>query len=298
MLFLWLGESVSRYPRPILDASSLEQAINALQGRIDELEAHVSQQQKLATLGMVAAVIAHEFNNILTPMISYTRYALSDGADEALKNKALQKALAGAEKAATISQSLLGFTRGEEGTIADVHKCVQETLTCLSRDLGKDGINLTLQIDESLKVHMNPGQLQQVFMNMIVNARSAMLQANSGLRRMVIRAERLKNGKIAEIHVSDTGPGIPADVLPHIFEPFYSTKRKNGAQKINGNADASVAQAVADKTEKEEAVPKGGTGLGLTISQELILAAGGTLRCMSEVGKGTTFIIELPVGEE
>lgn len=286
---------MSRYPRPILDASSLEQAINALQGRIDELEAHVSQQQKLATLGMVAAVIAHEFNNILTPMISYTRYALSDGADDALKQKALQKALAGAEKAAAISQSLLGFTRGEEGAIADVHKCVQETLNCLSRDLGKDGITLKLEIEESLKVHMNPGQLQQVLMNMIVNSRSAMLQANSGLRRMMIKGARLKNGKIAEIQVSDTGPGIPADVLPKIFEPFYSTKRKNCEKKLNG--DSTAGGVVTETAEKEE-VPKGGTGLGLTISQELILSAGGTIRCISEVGKGTTFIIELPVGEE
>ncbi len=286
---------MSRYPRPILDASSLEQAINALQGRIDELEAHVSQQQKLATLGMVAAVIAHEFNNILTPMISYTRYALSDGADDAIKIKALQKALAGAEKAAAISQSLLGFTRGEEGTVADVHKCVQETLTCLSRDLGKDGITLKIEIQDGLKVQMNPGQLQQVLMNMIVNSRSAMLQASSRLRRMTIQAARLNNGKIAQLQVCDTGPGIPPDVLPHIFEPFYSTKRKSQPQKINGN---SAAGGVATETEKEDALPKGGTGLGLTISQELILAAGGTIRCLSEVGKGTTFIIELPISDE
>lgn len=290
---------MSRHPRPILDASSLEQAINALQGRIDELEAHVSQQQKLATLGMVAAVIAHEFNNILTPMISYTRYALSDGADDAIKMKALQKALAGAEKAATISQSLLGFTRGEEGTVADIHKCVHETLNCLSRDLSKDGITLTLEIEQGLKVHMNPGQLQQVLMNMIVNARSAMLQANRGVRRMTVQAERLSNGKIAQLVISDTGVGIPADVLPHIFEPFYSTKRKNATAKVTNEAhNGTVAQVMDEQSEKEEAVPKGGTGLGLTISQELILAAGGTIRCISEEGKGATFIIELPIGEE
>ncbi len=99
-------------PRPVLDPTSLEQAIATLQQRIDTLQTNLSQQSKLATLGMVTAVLAHEFNNILTPMISYTKFALSGKSDEEMRTKALTKALGGAERLANISQSLLGFARG------------------------------------------------------------------------------------------------------------------------------------------------------------------------------------------
>src|SRR4029077_6345973 len=128
----------------------------------------LSQQNKLATLGMVTAVIAHEFNNILTPMISYTKFALSDKTDEALQQKALTKALSGAERLANISKSLLGFARGDDTTSAAVLPAVKETLGCLARDLTKDGISLTLVVPETLSVAMNAGHLQQVLMNLIV----------------------------------------------------------------------------------------------------------------------------------
>ncbi len=89
------------------------------------MQASLAQQNKLATLGMVTAVIAHEFNNILTPMMSYTTFALGEKADEALRTKALTKALAGAQRMANISKSLLGFARGDESTRAHVAVAVQ-----------------------------------------------------------------------------------------------------------------------------------------------------------------------------
>ena len=95
---------------------------------------------------MVTAVIAHEFNNILTPMISYTKFALGDKADEALRQKALAKALSGSERLANISKSLLGFARGDDTSSVPVLLAVRETLGCLARDLSKDGITLTLDV--------------------------------------------------------------------------------------------------------------------------------------------------------
>ncbi|MGN6369599.1 MAG: sensor histidine kinase [Phycisphaerae bacterium] len=281
-------------PRPVLDPTSFEQAVETLQRRLDQLQTNLAQQNKLATLGMVTAVLAHEFNNILTPMISYTKFALSDKADEALRNKALAKALNGAERLANISKSLLGFARGDDSAVANVQNAITETLACLSRELSKDGITLAMDVPETLNVAMNAGQLQQVLMNLIVNARSAMLagsgalgssglqRSRGGIKRLTIRGTVIKSGKIAEICVSDTGPGIPQEVLPRVFDPFFSTKKRGEELPA---------------PEIDEAMPRGGTGLGLTICQELIIAAGGTIRVASEEGKGATFTIELPLGQ-
>jgi signal transduction histidine kinase len=289
----------------MIDPASLEAALTMLQQRIDQLQESLAQQNKLATLGMVTAVIAHEFNNILTPMISYTKFALSDKADEPLRQKALTKALGGAERLANISKSLLGFARGDETTTAPVLAVVKETLGCLARDLVKDGISLTLGVAEDLVVAMNAGHLQQVLMNLIVNARSAMVSAHlgttgrsGGLKRLTIRAVLLQGGmgrgatKSVEIQVSDTGPGIPPEILPRIFEPFFSTKRGN--VKGEGPAETPAASSGPGDSEPEEGLPRGGTGLGLTICRELISAAGGTIRVSSQVGQGTTFTIVLP----
>lgn len=257
-----------------MDVSSLEANIATLQQRIDQLQANLSQQQKLATMGMVTSVIAHEFNNILTPMMNYARCALAAKGDDALRDKALAKSLQGAERLAAISQSLLGFARGDQSTSADVSRAVTDTLACLSRDLSKDGITLKLDIPLGLCAAMNGGQLQQVLMNLVVNARAAMLPMR-GTKRLTIRAALVKKNRIVQIEVSDSGPGIDAAVLPHIFDPFFSTKVHEGSSG-------------------DDAMPKGGTGLGLTICQDIIQSAGGTIRVESQVGKGAMFIIELP----
>jgi two-component system cell cycle sensor histidine kinase/response regulator CckA len=279
----------------VLDPESLQLALETLQQRIDLLQQSLAQQNKLATLGMVTAVIAHEFNNILTPMISYTRFGLTDKADDALRTKALTKALSGAERLANISKSLLGFARGDESQTAGVLPAVKETLACLARDLTKDGITLQLGVPEDLMVAMNAGHLQQVLMNLIVNARSAMLgnRTGGGIKRLTIGGRvmeasevRGRKGKWAEIAIADTGPGIPPEVLPRIFEPFFSTKRGGaGVEGGEGGGTEGVGGSM----------PRGGTGLGLTICQELIRVAGGEIRVVSEVGKGTKFAIELPV---
>ncbi|HEY4328088.1 MAG TPA: histidine kinase dimerization/phospho-acceptor domain-containing protein, partial [Phycisphaerae bacterium] len=156
---------------PEVDIASIDLAMDVLQKRIDLLQQSLAQQNKLSTLGMVTAVIAHEFNNILTPMISYTKFALTDKADGALRQKALEKALSGAERLANISKSLLGFARGDESAACPVLPSIRETLLCLARDLSKDGITLTLDVPETYAVAMNSGHFQQVLMNLIVNAR-------------------------------------------------------------------------------------------------------------------------------
>ena len=265
-------------PRPVIDPSSFEQALATLQHRIDQLQANLAQQSKLATLGMVTAVLAHEFNNILTPMIAYTKYGLSEKADEALRAKALTKALSGAERLANISKSLLGFARGDESDAANVLDSVTETLACTCRANSPKTVSPSPSTSrKTLTVAMNAGQFQQVLMNLIVNARAALLSGQRGLKRLAIRGTIIKKGRIAEITVADTGPGIPGEALDRIFDPFFSTKKST--------------------TDEESEMPRGGTGLGLTICQELVAAAGGTIRARSETGQGATFVIRIADGE-
>jgi signal transduction histidine kinase len=147
-----------------------------------------------------------------------------------------------------------------------------------------------VEVAEGLKVAMNAGQLQQVLMNLIVNARAAMLgttgcaegtrRPRGGLKRLTITGKVIKRGKIAEIRVTDTGPGIPEELRGRVFDPFFSTKR------------GEESPAVTD-----EGLPRGGTGLGLTICQELIAGAGGTIREDGAAGKGAVFVMEIPVAE-
>ncbi|MCL2646433.1 MAG: ATP-binding protein [Phycisphaerales bacterium] len=269
------------HSRLTVDPSSLEQAMELLQGRIDQLQRDLADQGKLATLGMMAAVLAHEFNNILTPMIAYTTVAVSDKSDDALRRKALEKALSGALRLSNISQSLLGFARNggdNSPCVANVKQVVEETLSCLGRDFAKDAITLTLEIPESLQVGMNPGQLQQVLLNLIVNARAAMLSPEQvGPRRLTIVA-RPQDNHLVHISVADTGPGFAADIADKIFEPFFSTKK----------------ELPPSPQEASDSLPRGGTGLGLTICHQLITAAGGTIHAASSPGRGATFTLELP----
>jgi signal transduction histidine kinase len=316
----------SRSPTaPTVDVASLDLALEVLQKRIDLLQQTLAQQNKLATLGMVTAVIAHEFNNILTPMISYTKFGLTDKADDALRTKALTKALSGAERLANISKSLLGFARGDESQSAAVLPAIRETLSCLARDLAKDGITLHLDVPENLTVAMNAGHFQQVLMNLIVNARSAMLSTRAiGVKRLTICARLVSGRKAAdgkrslvEVTIADTGSGIPPEVLPRIFEPFFSTKRPaapshavnqaggvcgerendGGAVQATtvpdarGGGDGMITGGIAGASSGGSS---GGTGLGLTICKELIRVAGGDIRATSEAGNGAKFIIELP----
>lgn len=248
------------------------QRVADMQQQLDLMRAQLMESQRLATIGTISAVIAHEFNNLLTPIVSYSQYALgnaqSEKPDMELICKALNKSFQSAEKAGKICTSMLGLARGEScfGDVP-VQKLVDDTLLVLARDPKKDNIALRVQIQPGLVVHGDPVQLEQVLLNLLINARHAMLGRGGSL---TIKATAGDEDGQVRLQIIDTGPGIPEKVLPRIFEPFFTTK------------------CAARRGETR------GTGLGLAICKEIVTHHKGRIEAKSEVGKGTTFSISLP----
>jgi signal transduction histidine kinase len=182
--------------------------------------------------------------------------------------KALNKAFSSSSKAGKICTSMLALARGQ--TIASqvsVQQLVDEVLLVLARDPQKDGIALRIQVTPQLFVNGDPVQLEQVLLNLLINARQAMLGKGGSL---TIKATRDEASDEVKVQVIDTGSGIPEKLLPKIFQPFFTTK---------GTAKPGESK---------------GTGLGLAICKEIIEQHKGRIEVQSEVGKGTTFTIYLP----
>jgi signal transduction histidine kinase len=261
--------------KPLLEMSDkvLLGKIAEMQAQLEALREQLTESQRLATIGTIAAVIAHEFNNLLTPVVSYSQYALqsaeSDKPDLELMKKALTKSYQGSSKAGRICNSMLGLARGETSFAdVEVQRLVDETLLVLAREPQKDGIALRVQVQPGLQVHGDPIQLEQVLLNLLINARHALLGKGGSLTVKAVTCDDAP-GEV-RIQVIDTGPGIPEKVIPKIFDPFFTTK---------GTAQKGEAK---------------GTGLGLAICKEIIDAHGGRITVQSEMGKGTTFSVYLP----
>lgn len=250
----------------------LEQ-VEQMQQQLSALRDQLTESQRLATIGTIAAVIAHEFNNLLTPIVSYSQFALqsaqSDKPDLELICKALSKSFQASTKAGKICTSMLQLARGESsfGEVS-VQQLVDETLLVMARDPQKDGIALRVQVQPDLMIEGDPVQLEQVLLNLLINARQAMAGKSGSL---TIKAQRSEDSNELRIQVIDTGPGIPEKVLPKIFDPFFTTK------------------GTVKKGESR------GTGLGLAICKEIVEHHKGRIEVSSEVGKGTTFAILLPL---
>ncbi|HZL36834.1 MAG TPA: ATP-binding protein [Tepidisphaeraceae bacterium] len=264
--------SVPPFPIVVTE-DSLSARLVSMEQQLDYLREQLTESQRLATIGTIAAVIAHEFNNLLTPIVSYSQFALqsaeSDKPDMDLVRKALSKAFQSSSKAGRICASMLGLARGESvfGPVS-VQRLVDETLAVMARDPKKDGIALRVQVQPDLMVVGEVVQLEQVLLNLLINARQAMLGRGGSI---TIKAHQIDDGSV-RIQVIDTGPGIPEKLLPKIFLPFFTTK------------------ATAKKGEAK------GTGLGLAICKEIIEHHKGHIDVHSEMGKGTIFSICLPPG--
>jgi signal transduction histidine kinase len=238
----------------------------------EQLRAQLLQAQRLSSVGALASSVAHEFNNILTTIINYAKMAQRPSLDDSSRNQCLEKILKGGQRAATIIASMLGFARNNstQKELTDIVAMVEEVLVLTEKDLSKHRVQVEKKYDGRPEAWVVPGQLEQVLLNLIINARQAM--PRGGRLRIDVRENPVT--QMVEVKVTDSGVGIPVERLALIFEPFYTTKEPDE----HGH---------------------GGTGLGLSVCRQIIEQHHGRIRVESVVGKGSTFTVKLPVrGEE
>lgn len=244
------------------------------------MERQLFHAQKMETIGTLAGGIAHDFNNILTAIVGFGQLALMRLNPDDITRRYIQNILNAADRAATLTKGLLTFSRQQSGDKRPVklNQAVQNMEKLLRKTIRED---ITLQLicsSKELLVSAEPVQLDQVLMNLVVNARDAMPQGGTltiatddveMTQGFIERHGYGKEGHYARITVRDTGIGMDKATLEHIFEPFFTTKE----------------------------VGKG-TGLGLSIVYGIVKDHDGYISCESEPGKGTTFEIYLPILKE
>jgi signal transduction histidine kinase len=235
---------------------------------IELLEAELRRTRKMAALGELVGTTTHEFNNVLTTIINYAKLGIRHK-DEASRDKALSKILAAAQRAEKITNSILGLARNRspERVPTDLAELVEQSLVLLDRELQKYRVLVERQFEPSPPALACGNEIQQVLLNLLTNARQAMPRGG----RVIVRIAPDTVAGTVDITVRDTGSGIPAELLPRIFERYYSTKQ---------GPDASG---------------KGGTGVGLSTCREIIEGHQGKIRVESTVGLGTAFIVKLPI---
>jgi signal transduction histidine kinase len=239
-----------------------------LERKLELLEEELRRAQRFAALGELASTTTHEFNNVLTTILNYAKLGLRHK-DEATRDKAFTKILEASQRAEKIANGVLGMARnrGTERVPTDLAKLVEESLVLLEREMRKYRVQVELEILPAPLALVCGNQIQQVLLNLLTNARQAM--PNGG--RVTIRIAPDAAAGTVDFSVRDTGSGIPADQLPHIFDRYFTTKRG------------------PDET------GKGGTGVGLSMCREIIEQHQGRIRVESTVGVGTAFTLKLPV---
>ncbi len=241
------------------------------------LEAQLLQAQKMDAVGRLAGGVAHDFNNLLTIITSYSELAMDSVLPESSTMGRLQEILSAARRAAELTRQLLAFSRNQPQAlrVAELNPVVSGIVKTLHRLIGED-IELTFVPGAGMgRIRLDPVQIEQILMNLAVNARDAMPQggqctiesSNVILDEEYVCQKKaaIPKGRYAALTMSDTGAGISADHLPHIFDPFYTTK------------------------------PSGkGTGLGLATVYGIVKQNHGFVWAYSELGMGTVFKVYFP----
>ena len=268
-----------------LEAQAEQQRLKTAAER-ERLEAQLHQSQRLKSLGQLAGGVAHDFNNLLAVMLNYTTFIAEEVAQAAAEDgrrweqvghDVAQVQRAG-ERATELTHQLLAFGRREvvRPQVLNLNTVVTEIETLLRRTLGEH-VQLHTTLDPKLcPILADPGQLEQVLVNLAVNARDAMpdggtlsIHTSNHTIDDTGRYPILRPGPHVKLRVADTGTGIPADIAEHVFEPFFTTK------------------------------PKGeGTGLGLATVYGIITQAGGHAEITSAPGAGTAFTVFLPATDQ
>lgn len=271
----WQDDEEMYFTGIVRDVTDRRRAEEELRKREEQL----AHSQRLEALGTLAGGVAHEFNNLLQSILGYTQYAREGLDADDSRRQDLDVVLKAAERASTLTRQLLGFSRRQRLQYEDLdpNQMVREVAHLL-RPLIGEHIRLELDLAEDAgKIHADAANLQQLLMNLAINARDAMSEGG----RLLIRTQRvalddqgaslypnLKAGEFLRLVVSDTGCGMSSDVLEHAFEPFFTTKEVGR-----------------------------GTGLGLASVYGVVTQHQGAIHVESEPGEGTTLEILLPLVE-
>jgi PAS domain S-box-containing protein len=247
----------------------------------EHLQAQHNQSERLAVLGQLAGGVAHDFNNLLAVILNYAAFVAEDLAgpdtDIAAAGNDVAQIQRAAERAADLTHQLLAFARREviRPRVLDLNRVVSEVEQLLRRTIGADVLLEADLAADLWPVLADPGQMEQVLVNLAINARDAM--SGGGTLRIdtanvVLDGDTemmLRPGRHVRLRISDTGTGMPPEVLEHVFEPFFTTKAEGA-----------------------------GTGLGLSTVYGIVTQTQGAITILSQPGVGTTFMILLPITDE
>ncbi|MGL4595595.1 MAG: sensor histidine kinase [Thermoguttaceae bacterium] len=242
--------------------------IDNLNQKIEQLESELLHAQKLATVGELMSTTTHEFNNILMTIINYAKLGMRHK-DESARTRSFDKILTASQRAAKICSSILAAAKNRSQKIepTPLIPLIDDALLLLEREMTRYRIDIEKIFPSVLPdVMIDGNQIQQVLLNLLINARQAMPDGG----HLLIKIDFDEENEMVDLLIRDFGSGIPADKLPHIFDRFFTTK-----------------------TGPDES-GKGGSGLGLSTCKSIIEKHHGLIRVESAVGKGTAFTLKLP----
>jgi len=263
--------------------AELKQALEALEtemARRQQLEEQLRQSQKMEAIGQLAGDVAHDFGNLLQVIMGYSEPSLTSVFNRDMLCECIEKIRKAGERAATLTRQLLAFSRKQtlQMQVISLNSPVADMGKVLKRFI-RENIELVTELSpEIMPVRADPGQIEQVIMNLVINARDAMPEGG----RLTIRTENVvldeeqckslpesRPGRFVCLSVSDTGTGMSKEILQRVFEPFFTTKE-----------------------------PGKGTGLGLSIVYGIVKQHDGWINVYSEPGKGATFKVYIPIVSE
>jgi two-component system, NtrC family, sensor kinase len=234
-----------------------------------ELEVQLTQADKLSSIGLLAAGVAHEVNTPLAVISSYAQMLSKQVQSDPQKAAVLEKITKQTFRASEIVNNLLNFSRttGTELTEISLNKVIADTLALLEHQFKVAHIEVQSELYDNLPlIQGNAGRLQQVFLNLFLNAKEAMATSGGG----VLNVATL-NGELVSVRVSDTGSGIAQENIQRIYDPFFTTKTSPAEGQNRG------------------------TGLGLSVTYGIIQEHAGNIRVESRPGEGTTFTLDFPM---
>jgi signal transduction histidine kinase len=259
---LRLAEGIALQGALAIENSRLYEGVKEQMAELKQTQAQLVQSTKLAAIGELAANIAHEINNPLTTVLGFASFIAERLPENDPTREELGLIQEEASRARDIVRDLLQFSRQRDfmPEPADVNMVIEQVIGMVRRQGALNAITVNEEMADLPMVEMDVPRIKQVFLNIINNAVYAMKEGGSLTIRTTL------DGSQVRVAFADTGPGIPAEILNRIFDPFFTTKPEVS-----------------------------GTGLGLSVSLGIVQSHGGSIDVQSEVGKGTTFVIALPV---